>query len=151
LTTGAVKLLGISATGMLAAACLPRRRDVLLDGAVIAGWANLVNLLDLRPGRALKVGLVGGLMLGRPGVVGACAVLLPDDLAERTMLGDCGANALGAVLGTALVTRVRSRALRLTVLAGLIGLTAASERVSFSEVIDRTPALRRIDQLGRLP
>jgi UDP-N-acetylmuramyl pentapeptide phosphotransferase/UDP-N-acetylglucosamine-1-phosphate transferase len=67
------------------------------------------------------------------------------------MLGDAGANALGAVLGVAVITRLRSRTMRGIVLAGLITLTAASERVSFSEVIDRSPTLGRLDQLGRLP
>ena len=151
LTTGTTKVIAISATGFVAAACVRPRRDVLLAGAVVAGSANLVNLLDLRPGRALKVGVAGGVVLGQPGVVGACAALLPGDLAERRMLGDAGANALGAVLGVALLRHLRMRAARQVVLGLLIALTAASERVSFSQVIDRTPALRRIDQLGRRP
>jgi UDP-N-acetylmuramyl pentapeptide phosphotransferase/UDP-N-acetylglucosamine-1-phosphate transferase len=150
-TSGAVKIAAISATGVLAAACLRPRRDLLVGGAVIAGSANLVNLLDLRPGRALKVGLVGAVVLGQPGVAGACAALLPSDLGEDRMLGDAGANALGAVLGVALVRRLRSRLARRAVLAALIALTAASERVSFSAVIDRTPVLHRLDRLGRLP
>jgi hypothetical protein len=151
LTTGAAKVVGISLSSLCAAACLRGRRDVLLSGAVIAGSANLVNLLDLRPGRALKVGVAAGAVLGQPGVVGSCAALLPADLAEQRMLGDAGANALGAVLGVALVQQLRSRAARQAVLAVLVALTAASERVSFSAVIDRNPALRRLDQLGRLP
>lgn len=151
LTTGATKVAVISASSLVAAACLRPRRDVLLSGAVIAGSANLVNLLDLRPGRALKVGLAGAVVLGQPGVVGTCGALLPADLGERRMLGDTGANALGAVLGVGLVQRLRSRPARQAALAALIALTAASERVSFSAVVDRTPALRRLDQLGRLP
>ena len=151
LSTGAAKLLGISGTGLLAALCLRPRREVLLNGAVIAGTANLVNLLDLRPGRALKVGLAAGLVVGEPGVAGSCAALLPGDLGERRMLGDCGANALGAVLGVGLVRRLRFRPARQLALAAIVALTAASERVSFSEVIDRTPALHRLDQLGRRP
>jgi UDP-N-acetylmuramyl pentapeptide phosphotransferase/UDP-N-acetylglucosamine-1-phosphate transferase len=151
LTTGAVKVVVISGTSLLAAACVRPRRDLLVTGAVIAGSANLVNLLDLRPGRALKVGIAGGALLAQPGVVGSCAAMLPADLGERRMLGDAGANALGAVLGVALVQRLRSRPARRAALAVLIALTAASERVSFSAVIDRTPALQRVDQLGRLP
>ena len=151
LTSGATKLLAITATSLLAAASRRRPRELLVSGAVIAGSANLVNLLDLRPGRALKVGALGGLVLGQPGVVGCCAALLPADLGERRMLGDAGANALGAGLGVALADRVRGRRGRHAALAALIALTAASEWVSFSAVIDRTPALRRLDQLGRLP
>jgi UDP-GlcNAc:undecaprenyl-phosphate GlcNAc-1-phosphate transferase len=151
LTAGGVKLAGISTTSLLAASCLRPRRDVLLTGAVIAGSANLVNLLDLRPGRALKAGAVAGLVLGQPGVVGGCAALLPADLGERRMLGDAGANALGAVLGVALVRMLRPRMARQAALAVLVALTAASERVSFSAVIDRSPALHRLDRLGRLP
>ena len=65
------------------------------------------------------------------------------------MLGDTGSNALGALLGLA-ATRL-GRGPRLAVLAGLAGLNAASEVVSFTKVIARTPALNRLDMLGRRP
>src|SRR5205823_11650957 len=132
----------------------PGRRGIahtLLGAGVIAGTANLVNLLDLRPGRALKAGLVIGAPLGGPlaaGPVGACAGLLPADLGEQVMLGDAGANALGALLGVALAARTGTAG-RAVLLAGLAGLTAASERVSFTRVIESTPGLRELDALGR--
>jgi hypothetical protein len=132
--------------------------DVIVGAGVIAGAANLLNLLDLRPGRALKVGLLVAAPLaagpGRgpapppPRAAGAAAALLPEDLAEQTMLGDCGANALGAVLGAALVAGT-GRVGRGFALAVIAGLTAASERVSFTQVIAGTPGLRELDQLGR--
>jgi UDP-N-acetylmuramyl pentapeptide phosphotransferase/UDP-N-acetylglucosamine-1-phosphate transferase len=160
-TSGLVKIAGVGATGLLAAAVLHRRdpragrvADVLLSGALIAGTANLVNLFDLRPGRALKVGLAVGTPLAATGsalaaaATGAAAGVLPDDLGERVMLGDAGANALGAVLGTALAART-PRWGRLALLAAVAGLTAASEKVSFTQVIDRTPALTFLDRLGR--
>jgi hypothetical protein len=125
--------------------------DVLLDGAVVAGAANLLNLFDLRPGRALKVGLLGAVAVGAPGPAGAAAALLPADLRERVMLGDAGANALGALLGLAAVHRWTSRTARLGVLAGLTAVTGASEVVSFTSVIERTPPLRALDALGRRP
>jgi len=73
--------------------------------------------------------------------------MLPEDLGERAMLGDCGANALGAMLGAAAAGLPRPA--RIALLAGITGLTAASEKVSFTKVIEQTPALRRLDMLGR--
>jgi UDP-GlcNAc:undecaprenyl-phosphate GlcNAc-1-phosphate transferase len=76
--------------------------------------------------------------------------MLPEDLAERAMLGDCGANALGAMLGAAAAASL-PRPARIALLAGIAGLTAASEVVSFTKVIERTPPLRWLDMLGRRP
>ena len=146
LTGGAVKVLGIGASGLLGAR-LAGRTDVLVAGAVVAASANLLNLLDLRPGRALKAGAIAAAALRQPGPLGATAALLPDDLGERTMLGDAGANALGAVLGLALLSRAPAR----TCLAVLVAATAVSEVVSYSRVIDAVPPLRWLDQAGRLP
>ncbi len=146
LTGGAVKVLGIGATGLLSAH-LAGRRDVLVAGGVVAASANLLNLLDLRPGRALKAGGLAAVVLSQPGPAAACTALLPGDLGERTMLGDAGANALGAVLGLALLRRAPAR----PALAVLVAVTAASEVVSYSRVIDSVGPLRWADRLGRRP
>lgn len=165
LTTGGLKVLGIGATSVAAAALLhrpwrgPARTSALLDtavsGTLIASTANLANLLDLRPGRALKAaGLAALPLLAGPGgaiagsVLGVAAAALPGDLAERDMLGDGGANAVGAALGVAAVAGT-PRPVRLALLAVALGLTVASERVSFTEVIARTPVLRELDAWGR--
>jgi UDP-N-acetylmuramyl pentapeptide phosphotransferase/UDP-N-acetylglucosamine-1-phosphate transferase len=81
---------------------------------------------------------------------GAALGLLPADLGERAMLGDTGANALGALLGMATAATL-PRPARLAALAAILALTAASEVVSFTRVIERTPALRWLDMLGRRP
>ncbi|MEU0154606.1 hypothetical protein [Micromonospora fulviviridis] len=173
-TAGLVKIAGVGAAGLGAAALLaadqrvaahPRRQragafgrglDVLLGAGVVAGTANLVNLLDLRPGRALKSGMLLGVPLATgpyggiaAGAVGAAAGLVREDLDERVMLGDSGANALGALLGVSLAARTGPLG-RAGVLAVLAALTAASEKVSFTQVIQRTPGLRHLDELGRL-
>jgi UDP-N-acetylmuramyl pentapeptide phosphotransferase/UDP-N-acetylglucosamine-1-phosphate transferase len=165
ITTGAVKLGGIGATGVAAAVLTGGPAvDVAVNAALVAGAANLLNLFDLRPGRAIKVALAAGLpigltQLGRPGAarpcavavpIGAAAALLPEDLGERAMLGDSGANALGAMLGTAAAGSL-SRRSRVAMLAGITALTAASEVVSFTKVIQRTPPLHWLDMLGRRP
>lgn len=168
-SAGAVKVAGIGAAALLARVLEePRlggrcgrswavRRSVLRDAALIAAAANLVNLLDLRPGRALKaVVLTGGLGALTAGATGrrrfaaptlAAFVALPADVRERTMLGDAGANGLGALLGVAAVQT--SPTTRTILLVAVLGLTVASEQVSFSAVIDRTPPLAWLDRLGR--
>ena len=65
------------------------------------------------------------------------------------MLGDAGANALGAMLGASAAGLPRPA--RIALLAGIAGLTAASEKVSFTKVIERTTPLRWLDMLGRRP
>ena len=98
---------------------------------------------------AVKLGGIGGTgLVAAP--LGAALALLGEDLGERAMLGDAGANALGALLGVAAAAGL-SRPARVALLAGIAGLTAASEKVSFTAVIERTPALRWLDMLGRRP
>ena len=79
LTTGAVKIAGIGATGLTAALIAGARADAgrsdrvasgplavsdtLINAGLVAGGANLVNLFDLRPGRAIKVALLTGGLL----------------------------------------------------------------------------------------
>src|SRR6266571_4020935 len=155
-TTGAVKLGGIGATGLISAVLAGGSpADVVLNAGLVAGGANLLNLFDLRPARAIKVAAASGALLGAAGQesaaapVAAALALLPEDLGERAMLGDAGANALGAMLGASAAGL--SRPARIALLAGIAGLTAASEKVSFTKVIARTPALNWLDMLGRRP
>lgn len=160
-TTGMVKLVGLTGAAAAAAAQRDRRAvDAALSTVLIAGTANLVNLLDLRPGRAAKVTVMLAAALGRSGGresralaavgAGAALVALPADLGERAMLGDCGAAALGAVLGWS-AGQSGGRTRRAALAAAVIALTAASERVSFSAVIEGNAALRALDGLGRQP
>ena len=165
-TSGAVKIVGIGATGLAASVLVGAGQgagggsavDVVINTGLVAGGANLLNLFDLRPGRAIKVALAAGAALGlspagaagAAAPVGAALSMLPEDLGERAMLGDSGANALGGMLGAAAAAAL-PRAARVTVLAVITGLTAASEKVSFTKVIEQTPLLHRLDMLGRRP
>ncbi|MCX5419788.1 hypothetical protein [Streptomyces sp. NBC_00078] len=138
-TSGAVKLFGISAAGLVTGALLKERAfDKVLAGVVIAGAAHFVNLVDLRPGRA--AGAV--VALGAPGLLlpgagaelaavamGAAAAVLPDDLGERAMLGDTGAHALGAALGAAVVAG-NGRAGLLAHAAALVAAAVYGDKVS---------------------
>ena len=85
-----------------------------------------------------------------PGVgVGAAIALLPSEFRERIMLGDAGANALGALVGLATLAALPTATARWAVLALLVAVNLLSEFVSYSAVIDAVPPLRYLDRLGR--
>jgi hypothetical protein len=138
-TTGVLKLVGIPLVGLVAT-----RK---LSGALLVGLsANFVNQLDTKPGRALKAYLAGALLVGAPRR--AAVFLLPYDLREKTMLGDAGSNALGALLGLSSVDRLTGRS-RWLAIGALAGLTLLGERRSLGALIERTPGVRVLDRLGR--
>lgn len=162
-TTGFIKLGGGTAVALVLAGAVDgdRAGRVLVDAALVALAANLGNLLDRAPGRAAKCTLIAyvplALVAGSDAtgialavVAGATVAFLVGDLRERFMLGDTGANALGAALGMATVLTVGAGA-RDIVAAVLLALTLLSEAVSFSRIIERVPPLRAFDRLGRLP
>jgi hypothetical protein len=138
-TTGVLKLLGIPTYALL------RTRSV--SGALLVGLAaNALNQLDTRPGRALKAYLAAGLAVDAP--LGIAVLLLPYDLREMAMLGDAGANSLGALLGLNSVDRLTGRG-RWIAVGALAGLTLLGERTSLGALIERTPGLSHVDRLGR--
>lgn len=160
ITTGFLKLFGGAAVAVVLVATpgFASGRRLIVDAVLIALAANLGNLLDRAPGRTLKFGLVAYVPLavvlgtGPAGVaiapaMGAAFALLPDDLSERVMLGDTGANVVGAVLGLGVVLG-RGETTRVTALVIVIVLTVVAEVSSFSRIIDRVRPLRWFDRLG---
>ena len=159
LTSGAVKVLVLAVSGLIAAAVLADGLSarVVQDGMLIAGFANLINLLDLRPGRAAKVAVAAfAVLLAARSVAvtplawcaGVSVAILGYDVRERVMLGDGGANVLGGAVGVGVVA-AGAPVLRAWVLLAVIALTLLSEFVSFSTVIAAAPPLRWLDELGR--
>lgn len=171
LTTGALKLLGGGVVAALVTAqvhSLPSSNwQLVIDVILVALAANLANLFDRAPGRVTKVAvpLCVALVVAAPStvgeaaagrwppvatvfVIGAAVGLSWPELRERTMLGDTGANVIGGALGLGVVMGLPERS-RVVILIVLVGFNLASEKVSFSRVIARTPVLRHIDQWGR--
>ena len=160
ITTGAIKAIGGGLTalylGLVAADFDPIIG--ILNGLVIALAANLLNLLDLRPGRAVSCYwlLLLALILSKLGKPWAWAwwTIIPViptaiwltylDRRAKVMLGDAGSNALGVVLGLAFAWNLGTAA-KLVVLAILVGVHLYSEKYSISRLIDSHPVLRRID------
>lgn len=160
LTGGTVKLVAGGVAGLMAGALVAEFPQAVLGALLVAGTANLFNLLDTAPGRAGKLGvaaLVGLVTLGDPawataasGALGGTLTVLPLDLRERGMLGDAGANALGAVVGLGLAASL-SPAAQAVSLALVAALNLISERWSFARAIDRSAPLRALDRWGRGP
>lgn len=162
LTTGGVKILAGGAVALVAVAPFAGGSGwrLLADAALVALAANLGNLFDRAPGRTIKVGLTGftllavatggaGTLTGAAVVAGAALGLLLDDLHERVMLGDAGANVLGGALGVGVVVAC-APATRNAVLLAVVALNLVSEVVSFSRVIGAVGPLRALDRAGRL-
>ncbi len=161
MTTGFLKAAGGLAISLLVARFILQRSWIgtVVDGTIIALSANALNLLDLRPGRAGTVFLIGALLLTlyswdyRSGPPALMLLAFPlmyiyvSDRAGEVMMGDVGSNSLGGALGLAFVLAVHSPAGRLAALAALIGLHVLAEKVSISAVIERNPILRRLDRL----
>ncbi|MGH9031669.1 MAG: hypothetical protein ACRDY4_08870 [Acidimicrobiia bacterium] len=161
LTTGLLKLVGGGAVAVVLVATpgFATGRRLLVDALLIALAANLGNLLDRAPGRVIKAGVLayvplvlvlgtGAVGVALAPVMGAAVGLLAPDLRERLMLGDTGANVIGAVLGLGVVLGLGQTA-RIVVLVVVAALNVAAELVSFSRVIEQVPPLRAFDELGR--
>jgi hypothetical protein len=132
--------------------------DILEVALAVALGANLINLLDRAPGRAGKIALLAMLPLAvlgagawtacSAGVIASLAVALPPDLKEKAMLGDAGANPVGALLGLGLGVSLPEIWLVIAI-AVMLGLNLASERWSFSQFFARIPMLNAFDRIGR--
>lgn len=151
-TSGMAKVFIIGGGAIVLSA--PFRGQGLIKLGVLVLTVNLFNQLDLRPGRALKVFLILAVLLARGGHfllsagAGSALGLLPGDLRAKYMLGDTGANLLGALAGLALITSVSETWLVISLVLLVLG-NGAGELFSFSRLIAASSALSWLDQLGR--
>jgi UDP-GlcNAc:undecaprenyl-phosphate/decaprenyl-phosphate GlcNAc-1-phosphate transferase len=161
-TSGIVKLaVTVVAAAVFGVATRQHGLRLALCIPLVAGAANLWNLLDVAPGRAIKWFLpAGGVALAlRPtygfapfeaAALGGALIALPFDLAEVAMLGDSGAYVLGFVAGAGLCLRLSTVGAAIA-LAVIVALHVLAETVTFTSLIRAAPPLRWLDDLGRLP
>ena len=159
-TTGALKLIVGGALAVWLALLLGGGIVRVVASVILIALAtNLVNALDVRPGRALKFSVpflaVGWIVLaGDPlsilmaTAVGAGLGILPFDLSERGMLGDAGSNPLGMLSGLGLAVILPTWGVVVAATLAL-ALQVAAETVTISRLVDATPPLRWFDRLGR--
>jgi UDP-GlcNAc:undecaprenyl-phosphate GlcNAc-1-phosphate transferase len=160
LTTGGLKALGGGILAFYIALFISADwGSIILNTLLIALTANFINLLDLRPGRAVKGMLLVLAVLTVAAfpsmnwvlvlpLLGAVVFYFPRDLKARVMMGDAGSNVLGLALGFWAASSL-SLLSRIIMLALLVAIHWYTERRSLTETIDKVKILRTIDQLGR--
>ncbi|WP_195939775.1 glycosyl transferase [Romboutsia sp. 1001713B170131_170501_G6] len=159
LTTGGFKALFGGFIGILISIAISKDiLDIIVNTLIIALSTNLMNLLDLRPGRAIKVYLVIGLvlLLTLTGFEKSLLLLLlPNvlayfnyDLKAKAMMGDTGSNVLGISIGI-LICMGYSFNIRLAWLVFLIFIHILTEKYSLTKIIEKNKFLNFIDKLGR--
>lgn len=131
----------------------------MLDAVVIALSTNMINLLDLRPGRAGKGFMLFAFIIvvittGKESLLylavfaGSLAALFPLDLRARVMMGDAGSNTLGFVLGFAAASGFGITA-KLIYLLILAAVHVVTEKYSLTRIIEKNRVLNYIDLIGR--
>ncbi|UNC92532.1 hypothetical protein [Candidatus Contubernalis alkaliaceticus] len=131
--------------------------ELAINALIFAFSVNLFNLMDVRPGRSLKLYIIFSLLfiwgseqivlLSVP-ILGAAVRILPLDLNEEGMLGDIGSNLLGASVGFFLVF-LGELPIKIFLLSALILFQWVGDQISFSRVIEGNRTLRYLDNLGR--
>lgn len=160
LTTGGLKALGGGVISLFLALSLSSSwYDIIINTLIIALFTNLLNLFDLRPGRAVKGFLLLGLVIAALAdfhiqfflffpLLGAVIVYFPVDLKAKAMMGDAGSNVLGLALGYMCAASL-ILPYRIGVLAFLLAIHVYTEKYSLTATIESNKVLKWLDDLGR--
>jgi len=160
ISTGVVKLVMSALLGLFITAYYHKRLIAWgIYALLFSLLVNFINLMDLRPGRAIKAFLLVAIALVILGgfsnvwmlipVMAALPFYMKGEMEEKYMLGDAGANLLGGIAGLYAVKSITLvTAAIMSVL--LLSIHAIAEYCSLSKFIESIPALRFIDQLWRV-
>ena len=159
LTTGGFKALFGGFVGLIISVSISKDIiDIVVNTLVIALSTNLMNLFDLRPGRAIKVYLVIMITIffTLSGYIQILPLLiLPNvlayfnfDLKAKAMMGDTGSNVLGISIGILMVLGYTLK-VRIVWLVFLVLIHLLTEKFSLTKIIEKNKVLKFIDRLGR--
>ena len=159
LTTGGFKALFGGFVGLVVSVCISSSIvDIIVNTLIIALSTNLMNLFDLRPGRAIKVYLVIiiPIYITLTGYTKVFPLLiLPNvlayfniDLKARGMMGDTGSNVLGISIGVLMAFGYGIK-VRVAWLVFLVLMHLITEKFSLTKIIEKNKVLKFIDDLGR--
>lgn len=159
LTTGGLKALGGGLIAFFVSLFISTGwGNIIINTLIVALFTNMLNLLDLRPGRAVKgfiiflaaivavaVGKVDWLLVAP--LVGAVLWYVRLDLKAMVMMGDAGSNVLGFALGYYCLGLPLYP--RLGVLGFLVAMHIYTEKYSLTKTIEQVYLLRVVDKMGR--
>lgn len=159
LTTGGFKALFGGFVGLIISVSISKDLvDIIVNTLIIALSTNLMNLFDLRPGRAIKVYLVIMITIfcTLTGYIKILPLLiLPNvlayfnfDLKAKAMMGDTGSNVLGISIGI-LMAFGYTLYVRIGWLVFLVLIHLLTEKFSLTKIIEKNKVLNFIDRLGR--
>lgn len=160
LTTGGLKAITGGLVSLLIGSLFSfNLLEIIVNTFIIALFTNLINLLDLRPGRAIKgflsisiifilIGLIREIRIILVSFMAYALAYLPDDIRARTMMGDVGSNSLGVILGIVTVLSY-SIHIKYLILSLLVLIHIITEKYSLTEIIKKNPVLNFLDELGR--
>lgn len=160
-TTGFIKaFIGIIISIIISIGISKNIFDFLLNIFNIALFTNALNLVDLRPGRCIKVFLFLGFIILVTSlnellallpliiVITASIIYLNYDLKEVCILGDTGSNILGITLGY--FSSIASNSMSKVILFfALFIINALAEKFSITKLISKNRVLNYLDNLGR--
>lgn len=160
LTTGALKaLIGGIISLLLGSLFTSNIIEILVNTLIIALFTNFINLLDLRPGRALKGFLIMSILFIISSISSQVRAILtsvmayaigsfPQDIKGKSMMGDIGSNALGITLGIVTIISY-TMIIKYFILALLIVIHIITEKYSLTSIIENNSVLNFMDRLGR--
>lgn len=173
LTTGALKAIGGGAICIVISKEFSTDMVSLIVNAVIlAFFVNFINLMDVKPGRAIKMFLFLGMLgfcsfiyISYNGniilniassiwviwglILGPLIALFVYELKEIIMLGDAGSNIMGGILGITFLSAFHQPTIRFVVLGILFIIHVYAEKKSISDIINNVAFLKNIDEMGR--
>lgn len=160
LTGGSIKAFTGILTSLLVSYIMFDGYNILLNSLLISLMQNFINLMDLRPGRAVKVYIAISLILmplvylNMPyftinlAVIVSLLFYLPHEFREVCMMGDTGSNVLGIVIGI-IASSVESMYFRIILLFILVTAQVYAEKKSINKLIENNVILNYIDMWGR--
>lgn len=159
LTTGGFKALMGGLIGLLVSIPFSKNVfEVILGGIIVALSTNLMNLLDLRPGRAIKVYFIVSIfvlvMASRVDkeifmiVLPAIIAYFYYDLKAVYMMGDAGSNVLGVSIGIIFVMGFNITSQIIWAIF-LIAIHIITEKYSLTKIIENNKFLNLVDRFGR--